>query len=61
MKNGSTSLLTVRDGDASSASYSQSATALAAFDAGDWVALSHAGSAALQFGYGKTEVSMALM
>lgn len=61
VKNGSTSLLTIRDSDTTSASYSQSATALAALDAGDWVALSHSGTAEFQFGYGKTEILMALM
>ena len=53
--------MTIRDSDPSAASYSQSASALAAFDAGDWVALSHSGTAEFQFGYGKTEVLMALM
>jgi hypothetical protein len=61
LKNGSVSLLTIRDSDTGSASYSQSATALAWFDAGDWVALSHTGTAAIEFGYGKTEIMMALM
>lgn len=61
IKNGSTSLLTIRDSDTGSVSYSQSATALAGFDAGDWVALAHSGTAEYQFGYGKTEVLMALM
>jgi hypothetical protein len=61
VKNGSTSLLTIRDSDTGSVSYSQSATALASFDAGDWVALAHSGTAAFEFGYGKTEILMALM
>lgn len=61
VRNGSTSLLTIRDSDTGAQSYSQSATALASFDAGDWVALSHSGTAELQFGYGKTEILMALM
>jgi hypothetical protein len=61
VRNGSTSLMTIRDSDTGSASYSQSATALASFDAGDWVALSHAGTTAFEFGYGKTELLMALM
>jgi hypothetical protein len=61
VRNGSTPLLTIRDSDTGSASYSQSATALASFDAGDWVALWHSGAAELQFGYGKTEIIMALM
>jgi hypothetical protein len=61
VRNGSTSLLTIRDSDGGTQSYSQSATALASFDAGDWVALSHSGTAEFQFGYGKTEILMALM
>jgi hypothetical protein len=61
VKNGSTSLLTIRDSDAGAQSYSQSSTALASFAAGDWVALSHMGTAAIEFGYGKTEIVMALM
>jgi hypothetical protein len=61
VKNGSTSLLTIRDSDTGAASYSQSATGLASFDAGDWLALAHSGTAAFEFGYGKTEILMALM
>lgn len=61
VKNGSTALLTVRDSDTGSANYSQSSTVLASLDAGDWVALLHGGAAELQFGYGKTEIIMAMM
>lgn len=61
VQNGSTDILTIRDSDAGSASYSQSATALAWLSAGDWVALRHTGTAEFQFGYGKTEILMALM
>ena len=61
VQNGSTPLLTIRDSDTGSASYSQSATALAYLTAGDWIALSHTGTAEFQFGYGKTEIIMALM
>lgn len=60
-QNGSTNLLTVRDSDSGSASYSQSATTLAYLTAGDWIALHHTGTAELQFGWGKTELVMALM
>ena len=60
-QNGSTNLLAVRDSDGGSVSYSQSATTLAYLTAGDWIALHHAGTAELQFGWGKTEVMMALM
>ena len=60
-QNGSTSILTIRDSDTGAQSYSQSSTALAYLNAGDWVALSHTGTAAFQFGYGKTEILMALM
>lgn len=60
-QNGSTNLLTVRDSDGGSASYSQSATNLAYLTAGDWIALYHTGTAELQFGWGKTELMMALM
>lgn len=60
-QNGSTSLLTVRDSDSGAASYSQSATTLAYLTAGDWIALHHSGTAELQFGWGKTEIVMALM
>jgi len=60
-QNGSTNLLTVRDSDAGSQSYSQSATSLAYLTAGDWIALHHTGTAEFQFGYGKTELVMALM
>ncbi|MBL0372443.1 DUF2793 domain-containing protein [Rhizobium sp. KVB221] len=61
VQNGSTSILTIRDSDTGAQSYSQSSTALAYLNAGDWVALSHTGTAAFQFGYGKTEILMALM
>ena len=44
-----------------SASYSQSATNLAYLTTGDWIALHHAGTAEFQFGWGKTELVMALM
>lgn len=60
-QNGSTDLLTIRDSDSGSASYSQSATNLAYLTAGDWIALHHSGSAEFQFGWGKTELVMALM
>jgi hypothetical protein len=60
-QNGSTNLLTVRDSDTGSQSYSQSATSLAYLTAGDWIALHHTGTAEFQFGYGKTELVMALM
>lgn len=60
-QNGVTDLLNVRDGDAGPASYSQSATSLAYLAAGDWVALHHTGTAEFQFGWGKTELVMALM
>lgn len=60
-QNGSTNLLTVRDSDSGSASYSQSATTLAYLTAGDWIALHHSGTAELQFGWGKTEIVMAMM
>jgi hypothetical protein len=61
LQNGSTSILTIRDSDTGSQSYSQSATALAYLTTGDWIALSHTGTAEFQFGYGKTEIVMALM
>lgn len=60
-QNGSTNLITVRDSDTGSQSYSQSAASLAYLTAGDWVALHHSGTAEFQFGYGKTELVMALM
>jgi hypothetical protein len=60
-QNGSTNLLTVRDSDSGSASYSQSATTLTYLTAGDWIALHHGGTAELQFGWGKTEIVMAMM
>lgn len=60
-QNGSTNLVTVRDSDTGSASYSQSSTSLAYLTAGDWIALHHTGTAEFQFGYGKTELVMALM
>lgn len=60
-QNGSVNLLTVRDSDTGSQSYSQSATTLAWLTAGDWIALHHSGTAEIQFGWGKTELAMALM
>lgn len=60
-QNGSTDLLTVRDSDGGSASYSQSATTLAYLAADDWIALHHSGTAEFQFGWSKTELMMALM
>jgi len=61
VQNGTTPILTIRDSDTGSATYSQSATALAYLGEGDWIALSHTGTAELQFGYGKTEILLALM
>lgn len=60
-QNGSTNVLTIRDSDTGSESYSQSATTLAYLTSGDWIALHHTGTAEFQFGYGKTELVMALM
>lgn len=60
-QNGSTNLVTARDSETGSASYSQSATTLAYLTAGDWIALQHSGTAEFQFGWGKTELVMALM
>lgn len=60
-QNGATSLLTIRDSDSGAASYSQSATTLAFLTAGDWIALHHTGAAEFQFGWGKTELVMAMM
>ena len=60
-QNGSTNVVTVRDSDTGSETYSQSATSLAYLTAGDWIALHHTGTAEFQFGYGKTEIVMALM
>jgi hypothetical protein len=60
-QNGTTDLLNIRDNDSGAASYSQSATTLAYLTAGDWIALHHTGTAELQFGWGKTELVMAMM
>ena len=60
-QNGSTDLLTIRDSDTGAASYSQSATTLAHLTSGDWIALHHTGTAEFQFGWGKTELVMAMM
>jgi hypothetical protein len=60
-QNGATNLVTIRDSDGGSASYSQSATTLAYLTSGDWIALHHSGTAEFQFGWGKTELVMALM
>jgi len=60
-QNGSTPIVTIRDGDSSSVSYSQSTTALAYLTQGDWIALAHTGTAEFQFGYGKTEILLALL
>jgi hypothetical protein len=60
-QNGATDLATIRDSDGGSASYSQSVTTLAYLSAGDWIALRHTGGAEMQFGWGKTELVMALM
>ena len=60
-QNGSTDLLTIRDSDSGSASYSQSATTLAYLTSGDWIALHHTGTAEFQFGWGKTELVMGMM
>lgn len=60
-QNGSTDLLTISDSDTAFESRSRSATTLAFLTAGDWIALSHTGDAEFQFGWGKTELAMALM
>jgi hypothetical protein len=61
LKDGSVTILTIRDFDSGSASYSQSATAIAWLEAGSWLALQHHGGAEIQFGYGKTELNAALL
>lgn len=60
-QNGSTDLLIIRDSDGGATSYSQSATTLAFLTAGDWIALHHTGTVEFQFGWGKTELVMAMM
>lgn len=54
--NGTTTLLTLDGVHADSGPASQSVTGLAALESGDWLTLGHTGTAAIEFGAGKTEI-----
>lgn len=59
-QNGVASLANVRDSDAGSSSYSQTAVGIAMLSQGDWLALEFTGNGTFEFGPGKTEL-MAIM
>lgn len=59
--NGTTTIASVRDNDAASASYSQTAIGVALLTAGDWLVLEHTGTTPLDFAYNKTELTAMLL
>lgn len=59
--NGTTTIASIRDNDAATASYNMSAIGLAVLTAGDWLVLEHTGSTPIDFGLGKTELSLVML
>ncbi|KQV38119.1 MULTISPECIES: DUF2793 domain-containing protein [unclassified Rhizobium] len=59
--NGTTTIASVRDNDAATASYNMTAIGLAMLTAGDWLVLEHTGSTPIDFGLGKTEISLVML
>lgn len=61
MANGTAPLATIADDDAAAAAYTGTAIGLAMLEQGDWISLQHAGSTPLDFGDGKTELSLVML
>ncbi len=59
--NGTTTIASINDNDASGASYGNTAIGLALLNAGDWLTLEHTGSTPLDFGYDKTELTVVML
>lgn len=59
--NGTTTVASIRDNDAATASYNMTAIGLAVLTAGDWLVLEHTGSTPIDFGLGKTEISLVML
>ncbi|WP_438752465.1 DUF2793 domain-containing protein [Pararhizobium sp. O133] len=59
--NGMTTIASVNDNDAASASYGNCAIGLALLAAGDWLVLEHTGTTPLDFGYDKTELTVMML
>ncbi|MBP1861312.1 DUF2793 domain-containing protein [Rhizobium herbae] len=59
--NGTTTIASVNDNDAASASYGNCAIGMALLNAGDWLVLEHTGTAPLDFGYDKTELTVVML
>ncbi|MDQ0321431.1 hypothetical protein QO002_003569 [Pararhizobium capsulatum DSM 1112] len=62
VKSGGTTTITgIKDNDAATASYNGVAVGLALLSAGDWLTLEHTGSTSIDFGAGKTELTVIMM
>lgn len=61
MRNGTTTLLTIGDNDATTTAYARSATTIALLQAGDALTLLHTGSTPIVFGYDKTELCVLML
>lgn len=59
--NGTTTIASINDNDAASASYGNCAMGLALLTAGDWLVLEHTGTTPLDFGYDKTELTVMML
>ncbi|WP_075289541.1 DUF2793 domain-containing protein [Pararhizobium arenae] len=58
---GTTIISAVKDNDPATASYNGTAVGLALLSAGDWLTLEHSGSTPIDFGAGKTELTVIML
>ncbi len=59
--NGATIATGIKDNDAATASYNGSAVGLVLLTAGDWLTLEHSGTTPIDFGAGKTELTVIML
>ncbi|MBW9062921.1 DUF2793 domain-containing protein [Rhizobium herbae] len=59
--NGTTTIASINDNDAASASYGNCAIGMAHLNAGDWLVLEHTGTTPLDFGFDKTELTVVML
>ena len=59
--NGTTIITAIKDNDAATAGYNGSAVGFALLSAGDWLTLEHSGATPIDFGAGKTELSIVML
>jgi hypothetical protein len=59
--NGTTTIASINDNDAATASYGNAAIGLVLLNAGDWLTLEHTGTTPLDFGYDKTELTVVML